>query len=76
MVILFISPTQMGTFMPQTWSRGLKSIADFEISVAYPETHPEARSTSADLDNLKRKIDKGARRAITQFFRARRVFKV
>ena len=49
--------------------RGLKSIADFEISVAaYPETHPEARSTSADLDNLKRKIDEGARRAITQFF--------
>ena len=58
--------------------RGLKSIADFEISVAaYPETHPEARSPCADLDNLKRKIDEGARRAITQFFfRARRVFKI
>ena len=49
--------------------RGLKSIADFEISVAaYPETHPEAKSPGADLDNLKRKIDEGARRAITQFF--------
>ncbi len=49
--------------------RGLKSIADFEISVAaYPETHPEAASPDADLDNLKRKIDEGAGRAITQFF--------
>ena len=48
---------------------GLKRVADFEISVAaYPETHPEAASASADLDNLKRKIDAGARRAITQFF--------
>jgi methylenetetrahydrofolate reductase (NADPH) len=48
---------------------GLKRVADFEISVAaYPETHPEAKSPAADLDNLKRKIDAGARRAITQFF--------
>lgn len=48
---------------------GLRRIADFEISVAaYPETHPEATSARADLDNLKRKIDAGARRAITQFF--------
>jgi methylenetetrahydrofolate reductase (NADPH) len=48
---------------------GLKRVADFEISVAaYPETHPEAASAAADLDNLKRKIDAGARRAITQFF--------
>jgi methylenetetrahydrofolate reductase (NADPH) len=44
-------------------------IADFEISVAaYPETHPEAPNAAADLDNLKRKIDAGAVRAITQFF--------
>lgn len=48
---------------------GLKSVADFDISVAaYPEVHPEASSQQADLDNLKRKIDAGASRAITQFF--------
>lgn len=48
---------------------GLKKIADFEISVAaYPEGHPEAISMTADLDNLKRKIDAGATRAMTQFF--------
>jgi methylenetetrahydrofolate reductase (NADPH) len=48
---------------------GLRRIADFEISVAaYPETHPEAPNAAADLDNLKRKIDAGAVRAITQFF--------
>ncbi|MEP7245681.1 MAG: methylenetetrahydrofolate reductase [Gammaproteobacteria bacterium] len=48
---------------------GLKSVADFDISVAaYPEMHPEAKSPQADLENLKRKIDAGASRAITQFF--------
>ena len=48
---------------------GLKRIANFEISVAaYPETHPEALNAAADLDNLKRKLDAGATRAITQFF--------
>ncbi|MCW5700376.1 MAG: methylenetetrahydrofolate reductase [Rhodospirillales bacterium] len=48
---------------------GLKRVADFEISVAaYPEVHPEAASPEADLDNLKRKIDAGACRAISQFF--------
>lgn len=48
---------------------GLKRIADFEISVAcYPETHPEATAPEADIDNLKRKIDAGATRAITQYF--------
>ena len=47
----------------------LKRIADFDISVAaYPEVHPEAVSADADLDNLKRKLDAGASRAITQFF--------
>jgi methylenetetrahydrofolate reductase (NADPH) len=48
---------------------GLRRIAPFEISVAaYPETHPAAASAEADLDNLKRKIDAGADRAITQYF--------
>ncbi|MCE2509941.1 MAG: methylenetetrahydrofolate reductase [Alphaproteobacteria bacterium] len=48
---------------------GLKRVADFEVSVAaYPETHPEAADANADLDNLKRKIDAGATRAITQYF--------
>ena len=48
---------------------GLKKIADFDISVAaYPEVHPEAPSPEFDLDNLKRKLDAGASRAITQFF--------
>ena len=48
---------------------GLKRIADFDIAVAaYPEVHPEADSAQADLDNLKRKLDAGASRAITQFF--------
>ena len=48
---------------------GLRRLADFEISVAaYPETHPAAASAQADLDNLRRKLDAGAARAITQYF--------
>lgn len=48
---------------------GLKRIAPFDISVAaYPECHPDSPTRAADLDNLKRKIDAGADRAITQFF--------
>ncbi len=48
---------------------GLRRVADFEISVAaYPETHPNAASANDDLDNLKRKLDAGATRAITQYF--------
>jgi len=49
--------------------RGLGRIGDFDISVgAYPEMHPAAASAEADLDFLKRKIDAGATRAITQYF--------
>lgn len=48
---------------------GLKRVADFEVSVAaYPEVHPQSVSAQADLDNLKRKIDAGATRAITNLF--------
>ena len=48
---------------------GIRSAGDFEISVAaFPEKHPESRSIEEDLDALKRKIDAGASRAITQFF--------
>ena len=48
---------------------GIKRIGDFEISVScYPEGHPDGGSLTADLDLLKRKIDAGATRAITQFF--------
>ena len=49
--------------------RGLRAIADFEISVAaYPEKHPESRSVAEDIEMLRRKVDEGADRAITQFF--------
>ena len=48
---------------------GLSRVAPFEISVAaYPEMHPQAVSRVGDLDNLKRKLDAGATRAITNFF--------
>lgn len=48
---------------------GLKRIGDFKVSVAaYPETHPEAATARADLENLQRKVDAGASQAITQFF--------
>jgi methylenetetrahydrofolate reductase (NADPH) len=47
---------------------GLRRVADFDIAVAaYPETHPEAVSPQSDIDHLKRKLDAGAGRAITQY---------
>jgi methylenetetrahydrofolate reductase (NADPH) len=50
-------------------AHGLRLLGDFEISVsAYPEKHPESADTAADIDMLKRKVDAGAVRAITQFF--------
>ena len=49
--------------------RGLKSVADFEISVAsYPEVHPAATDAISDLEHLKAKLDAGADRSITNFF--------
>ena len=48
---------------------GLRDVGDFQIAVgAYPETHPDAASPEADLDNLKRKLDAGASSAISQYF--------
>ncbi len=47
----------------------LADIGAFGIAVgAYPDPHPEARYDGADVDWLKKKIDAGANRAITQFF--------
>ena len=62
-------PTPGGYAYATELVEGLRKRRDFEVSVAaYPETHPEAKSPQDDLDNLKRKIDAGATRAITQFF--------
>ena len=48
---------------------GLHALADFELSVsAYPEKHPQSPDVAADIDMLKRKVDAGATRALTQFF--------
>ena len=48
---------------------GARKIADFDISVGcYPEVHPDAASLKSEVENLKRKFDAGATRAITQFF--------
>jgi methylenetetrahydrofolate reductase (NADPH) len=48
---------------------GLKRVARFDISVAaYPEVHPDSSTRQFDLENLNRKVDAGADRAITQFF--------
>lgn len=48
---------------------GARKIADFDISVGcYPEVHPDAASLKSEIENLKRKFDAGATRAITQFF--------
>jgi methylenetetrahydrofolate reductase (NADPH) len=62
-------PTPGGYAYASDLVAGLRKVADFEISVAaYPEVHPEAPSPEFDLENLKRKLDAGASRAITQFF--------
>jgi methylenetetrahydrofolate reductase (NADPH) len=62
-------PTPGGYAYAADLVAGLRKVGDFDISVAaYPEVHPEAPSPEFDLDNLKRKLDAGASRAITQFF--------
>ncbi len=62
-------PTPDGYAYAADLVAGLKRIADFEISVAaYPEKHPDAPDARFDLDTLKRKVDAGATRAITQYF--------
>jgi methylenetetrahydrofolate reductase (NADPH) len=54
---------------------GLRKLHPFEISVAaYPEAHPDSPNAAADLDNLKRKLDAGGTRAITQFFHEAETF--
>lgn len=63
------NPTTGGYEYADSLVRGLREVGDFDISVAaYPETHPQALSGQADIDHLKRKLDAGATRAITQFF--------
>ncbi len=48
---------------------GLKAIGDFDITVAaYPEKHPQSPDFATDIEMLKRKVDNGASRAVTQFF--------
>lgn len=62
------SPKPGGYAYADDLVRGLRNVGDFDISVAaYPEVHPQAASAQADLDHLKRKLDAGATRAITQF---------
>jgi len=77
------APANTGAYVPHPQGyayaadlvEGVRRVADFEISVAaYPETHPQAASASADIDNLRRKIDAGATRAITQYFFDAEVF--
>jgi len=47
---------------------GVRAIGDFEVSVAaYPEKHPDSAAVDWDFDILRRKINAGATRAITQF---------
>ncbi len=64
-----IGPTPDGFAYASDLVAGLAGVGNFDVSVAaYPEGHPESGGVDADLENLKRKVDAGAGRAITQFF--------
>jgi len=68
-------PTKDGYAYSSDLVEGLRKVADFEVSVsAYPERHPESGNWQTEIDNLKRKVDAGATRAITQFFFSPDVF--
>ena len=55
--------------MPPSWSRASRRSRRSRFrSPPIPKCHPDSPTATADLDNLKRKIDAGADRAITQFF--------
>lgn len=63
------TPTEGGFAYSSDLVAGLKSYHDFEVSVsAYAERHPESATWDVEIDNLKKKVDAGATRAITQFF--------
>jgi methylenetetrahydrofolate reductase (NADPH) len=62
-------PTADGYQTTSDLVAGIKAIGDFEVSVgAYPEKHPQSPNLLHDVEMLKRKVDAGADRAITQFF--------
>lgn len=68
-------PTPKGYAYSCDLVAGIKEVADFDVSVgAYPELHPESSNWRDEIDNLKRKVDAGASRAITQFFFSPDVF--
>jgi len=68
-------PTEHGYAYASDLVAGIKEIGDFEVTVGgYPELHPESGNWRNEIDNLKRKVDAGASRVITQFFFSPDVF--
>jgi len=71
------APEGSGSFVPHADGyanstdliAGLRKLQDFEISVGcYPEGHPDSTSPRLELEHLKRKVDAGATRCVTQYF--------